>query len=73
MFVIKFRSINYPCDCTYHFNQPSSEESECVALNLKLSDDVKRIWFGNMTLGYDAFANENRYHVKGNLMNFGKK
>ncbi len=49
------------------------EESERVALNLKLSDDAKRIWFGNMTLGYDAFANENRYHIKGNLMNFGKK
>lgn len=49
------------------------EESERVALNLKLSDDAKRIWFGNMTLGYDAFANENRYHTKGNLMNFGKK
>lgn len=49
------------------------EESERVALNLKLDDDAKRIWFGNMTLGYDAFANEDRYHIKGNLMNFGKK
>lgn len=49
------------------------EESERVALNLKLSDDAKRIWFGNMTIGYDAFANEYRYHIKGNLMNFGKR
>ncbi len=49
------------------------EKSERVALNIKLSDDAKRIWFGNMTIGYDAFANEDRYHIKGNLMNFGKR
>lgn len=49
------------------------EESERVALNLKLDENAKRIWFGNMTLGYDAFANEDRYYIKGNLMNFGKK
>jgi hypothetical protein len=49
------------------------EESDRVALNLKLNDDAKRVWFGNMTLGYDAFANEDRYHLKGNFMNFGKK
>lgn len=49
------------------------EESERVALNLKLDEDAKRIWFGNMTLGYDAFSDEDRYYAKGNLMNFGKK
>jgi hypothetical protein len=31
------------------------EQSERVALNLKLDENAKRIWFGNMTLGYDAF------------------
>jgi len=49
------------------------EESERVALNLKLDKDAKRIWFGNMTLGYDAFPVEDRYLAKGNLMNFGKR
>ena len=49
------------------------EQSERVALNLKLDEDAKRIWFGNMTLGYDAFSVENRYYAKANLMNFGKK
>ncbi|MFK7750267.1 MAG: carboxypeptidase-like regulatory domain-containing protein [Kordia sp.] len=49
------------------------EESERVALNLKLSDDAKRVWFGNVTLGYNVLLDENRYYAKGNLMNFGKK
>lgn len=49
------------------------EQSQKVALNLKLSEDAKRIWFGNMTLGYDALSNEDRYFAKSNLMNFGKK
>ncbi len=49
------------------------EESERVALNLTLKEDAKRIWFGNMILGYDAHSKENRYYAKGNLMNFGKK
>ena len=49
------------------------EESDRVALNLKLNEDAKRVWFGNMTLGYDAFSDENRYYLKANLMNFGKK
>jgi hypothetical protein len=38
-----------------------------------LDEDAKRVWFGNMTVGYDAYANEDRYFLKGNLMNFGKK
>jgi hypothetical protein len=46
------------------------EESYKVALNLKLNEDSKRIWFGNAELGY---GNANFYQVKGNLMNFGKK
>jgi hypothetical protein len=46
------------------------EESNKVALNLKLKDDAKRIWFGNTTIG---LGNNNFYEIKGNLMNFGKK
>ena len=46
------------------------EESQKVALNLKLDEKSKRIWFGNVetSLGIDSF-----YQAKGNLMNFGKK
>jgi len=46
------------------------EESNKVALNLKMNEDSKRIWFGNInaSLGSKSF-----YHLKGNLMNFGKK
>jgi hypothetical protein len=46
------------------------EESNKVALNLKMNEDVKRIWFGNTTIG---LGNDNFYELKGNLMNFGKK
>lgn len=48
------------------------EKSNKVALNLKLKDDVKRQWFGNLQLGY-GLVSENRYEVRSNLMNFGKK
>jgi len=48
------------------------EESDKIALNLKLNEDAKRIWFGDIELGYGLFS-ENRYEVRGNLMNFGKK
>lgn len=46
------------------------EESDKVALNLKLDEKSKRIWFGNIetSIGNDSF-----YELKGNLMNFGKK
>lgn len=46
------------------------EESNKVALNLKLDEESKRIWFGNIetSIGNDSF-----YQLKGNLMNFGKK
>ncbi|NHN26347.1 TonB-dependent receptor [Flavobacterium jejuense] len=48
------------------------ENSEKVALNLVLKDDAKRQWFGNFQLGY-GLVSENRYEVKSNVMNFGKK
>ncbi|WP_299120691.1 carboxypeptidase-like regulatory domain-containing protein [uncultured Tenacibaculum sp.] len=46
------------------------ENSEKVALNLKLDENSKRIWFGNFKA---SVGNSNFYHFKGNLMNFGKK
>ena len=46
------------------------EESNKVALNLKLDEKSKRIWFGNMET---SIGNDNFYQLKGNLMNFGKK
>ena len=46
------------------------EESNKVALNLKMNEDAKRIWFGNTSIG---LGNDNFYELKGNLMNFGKK
>ena len=48
------------------------ENSEKVALNLTLKEDVKRIWFGNAFGGY-GLVSENRYEFRANLMNFGKK
>ncbi len=48
------------------------EESDKVALNLVLKEDAKRVWFGNVNLGYDIALN-NRYKISSNLMNFGKK
>jgi hypothetical protein len=46
------------------------EVSDKVALNLKLNEKSKRIWFGNLeaNIGNDSF-----YHYKANLMNFGKQ
>ena len=48
------------------------ENSNKVALNLTLKEDAKRVWFGNMQVGY-GIVSENRYELKSNLMNFGKK
>jgi hypothetical protein len=48
------------------------ENSEKVALNLTLKEDAKRIWFGNAFGGY-GLVSENRYELRANLMNFGKK
>ena len=45
------------------------EESDKIALNLKLDEKSKRIWFGNVET---SLGNDNFYQVKGNLMNFGK-
>ncbi len=46
------------------------EESDKVALNLKLDDQFKSVWFGNVDGG---LGNSNFYELNGNLMNFGKK
>lgn len=48
------------------------ENSDKIALNLTLKEDAKRVWFGNMVLGY-GLVSKNRYEVRSNLMNFGKK
>ncbi|CAA0169351.1 TonB-dependent receptor [Tenacibaculum maritimum] len=47
------------------------EDSDKVALNLKINSKLRRVWFGNLSLGYGFFS-KNRYEVKGSLMNFGK-
>ena len=46
------------------------EKSDKVALNLKLDEKSKNIWFGNMET---SIGNDNFYKLKGNLANFGKK
>lgn len=46
------------------------EESDKVALNLKLDEKSKRIWFGNIET---SLGNDNFYQLKGNLINFGRK
>ncbi|TPN87911.1 carboxypeptidase-like regulatory domain-containing protein [Aquimarina algicola] len=48
------------------------EESEKVALNLKLDENFKRDWFGRISPGYGV-GSENRYDVEGNVSSFGKK
>jgi len=48
------------------------ENSDKVAINLKLNENSKRVWFGNIIGGYNVLS-ESRYETKGNLMNFGKK
>ncbi|WP_442870855.1 carboxypeptidase-like regulatory domain-containing protein [Cellulophaga sp. 2_MG-2023] len=46
------------------------EASDKVALNLKLDEKSKRIWFGNIET---SIGSNSYYQLKGNLMNFGKK
>lgn len=46
------------------------EESDRVALNLKLDEKSKRIWFGNIET---SVGNNRFYQLKANVMNFGKK
>ncbi|NHN25203.1 TonB-dependent receptor [Flavobacterium jejuense] len=48
------------------------ENSDKVALNLVLKEDAKHIWFGN-ALGGFGLVSKNRYELKSNIMNFGKK
>lgn len=48
------------------------ENSDKVAINLTLKDDFKRQWFGTISGAY-GLVSENRYELKTNLMNFGKK
>ena len=48
------------------------ENSDKVALNLKLKEDAKRQWFGNFSASHDLVSKK-RYELKSNLMNFGKK
>lgn len=46
------------------------ESSDRVAINLKLEEKYKRIWFGNASA---LVGNDSYKELKGNLMNFGKK
>lgn len=48
------------------------EESEKVALNLKLKEDAKNIWFGKLETSATV-ATEERYDASINVMNFSKK
>ncbi|WP_378186010.1 carboxypeptidase-like regulatory domain-containing protein [Aquimarina sp. W85] len=48
------------------------EESEKVAINLKLDEGFKRDWFGNLSPAYGVVS-ENRYDVDATLSSFGKK
>lgn len=47
------------------------ENSDKVALNLTLKDDIKAQWFGNISLGYGVVS-ENRYDIRTNVMSFDK-
>ncbi|WP_124643197.1 carboxypeptidase-like regulatory domain-containing protein [Amniculibacterium aquaticum] len=48
------------------------ENSDKVALNLKLKNDAKKEWFGTIYLMNSTYPNKN-YDSKINLMSFGKK
>ena len=48
------------------------ENSDNIALNLKMDEKSKRQWFGNISAGLDPTSGE-KYEALGNLMNFGKK
>lgn len=45
------------------------KKSDKVALNLKVDEKFKRVWFGNLET---VVASINNYEAKSNLMNFGK-
>jgi len=46
-------------------------ESKKIALNLKLDEAAKRIWFGNIEAGI-GLSDESRYDISSILLNFGK-
>ncbi|MEX0290167.1 MAG: carboxypeptidase regulatory-like domain-containing protein [Flavobacteriaceae bacterium] len=46
--------------------------SNKTALNLRLKEAAKRIWFGNVELAY-GLSSKTRYELSAILMNFGKK
>ncbi|MCE1198379.1 MAG: carboxypeptidase regulatory-like domain-containing protein [Marinilabiliales bacterium] len=48
------------------------ENSEKVAINLKLDPSLRRQWFGNLAMGYDPLP-EKKYEALSNLMNFGSQ
>ena len=45
------------------------ENSDKVALNLSLREEIKSTWFGNGSVGYGG----KRFQAQGNLMNFGRR
>lgn len=49
------------------------EKSNKIALNLKLKEKFKRIWFGNLKSNLSIGSYEGFYNLSTNLMNFGKK
>lgn len=48
----------------------SFQESEKVAINLKLKEDKKNVWFGNLDLGHGT---DNRYNTSANIGLLKKK
>jgi len=48
------------------------EDSEKYALNLRLKEEAKRFWFGNINVTLSPI-NTQQYLFKSNLMNFGNK
>ena len=48
------------------------EESDKVALNLKLKDKSKNVWFGNINSAY-GYSDKQLYNIQSNFMNFSKK
>ena len=49
------------------------EESDKVALNLKLIDNFKNVWFGNISAANNFDIVNNRHQVNANIINIGKK
>src|SRR5690606_32562415 len=47
------------------------EESNKMAINIRMSEDDKRQWLGNLKTGMSDYVNQ-RYQLQTNLMSFGK-